>query len=63
MPVILPQAAYGPWLDSGIEDPAALQALLFSYPAAEMACHAVTPKMGNVRHNGPDCIEPVEEIF
>jgi putative SOS response-associated peptidase YedK len=60
MPVILPLAACAPWLDLGVEDPSAL---LVPYAAAEMACHAVTPLMGNVRHNGPDCIEPVDALL
>ena len=60
MPVILPAASYDTWLDPSLDDPAAIQKLMATYPAAEMACHAVTPAMGNVRHNGPDCIEPIE---
>jgi putative SOS response-associated peptidase YedK len=60
MPVILPIGSCDAWLDSRNEDAAALQGLLGPYPAADMACHAVTPLMGNVRHNGPDCIEPIQ---
>jgi len=60
MPVILPMAACAEWLDPGVTDSAALQPLLVPYSAADMACHPVTTAMGNVRHNGPDCIERVE---
>jgi putative SOS response-associated peptidase YedK len=60
MPVILPAASYAPWLDPSLDNPATIQELMVTYPAAEMACHAVTPAMGNVRHNGPDCIEPIK---
>jgi putative SOS response-associated peptidase YedK len=56
MPVILPATSYEPWLDPSLDDPVTIQELMSTYPAAEMTSHPVTPAMGNVRHNGPECI-------
>jgi putative SOS response-associated peptidase YedK len=58
MPVILPQVAWGMWLD-----PAAqardLYPLLASYPSDRMSAHPVSLAVGDVRNTGPELILPV----
>jgi putative SOS response-associated peptidase YedK len=59
MPVILKPASWPVWLG---EKPAALselKALLAPYPAEEMICWPVSPRVGNVRNNDPSLIEPI----
>jgi putative SOS response-associated peptidase YedK len=44
------------------EEPADLEelkALLAPYPADEMICWPVSPRVGNVKNNDPSLIEPV----
>jgi putative SOS response-associated peptidase YedK len=57
MPVILPETAWAPWLDSDIEEFVALGELLKPYPADELECFAVSPLVNNVKNNRPECLE------
>lgn len=59
MPVILPDAAWDAWLDPSLEDPARLEPLLVPLPGGTMQATPVSPRMNNVRHEGPECIAPV----
>ena len=59
MPVILPEESLAAWLEPEPADPAALRRLLAPLPADLMTAWPVSPRMNNVRHEGPDCIEPV----
>ncbi|MBI5689822.1 MAG: SOS response-associated peptidase [Verrucomicrobia bacterium] len=59
MPVILQGDAVETWLDSTIDNPGRLEALLRPLPGDLMKATAVSPKMNNVRYEAPDCIEPV----
>jgi putative SOS response-associated peptidase YedK len=43
MPVILPVADYGAWLDPTCSDARALQAMLRPYKTEAMACYPVLP--------------------
>ena len=52
MRVILPTAAYGPWL-AGEEIP------LEAYPAAEMTPHPVSTLVNRIANNEPRCVEPI----
>lgn len=60
MPVILRPEDYGLWLDRGVTDPTALLPLLAPYPAALMERVAVSRYVNDVRHQGPQCVEPAE---
>jgi putative SOS response-associated peptidase YedK len=58
MPVILDPADYARWLG---EEPASrdeLLGLLRPYPAERMRVHPIGPAIGNVKHEGPELIEP-----
>ena len=59
MPVILRDAALETWLDPSVNDPARLEPLLAPLPGELMKSTPVSPRMNNVRHENPDCIEPV----
>lgn len=61
MPVILTRALISPWLDTSIKDPAAVQTLLGHYPSDEMQSWPVTQSVGNVRNQGPELIEPIDD--
>ncbi len=54
MPLVLPEAAFGAWLDPGSADPpdARLRADL-------LQAHPVSTAVNSVRNNAPDLIEPV----
>ena len=58
MPVILSPASFSAWLDPETE-PAALLELL--RPTEELALRPVGPRVGNVRNEGPDLVEPIAE--
>jgi putative SOS response-associated peptidase YedK len=36
-----------------------VERLLASYPAEEMTCWLMSPRVGNVRNNDPSLIEPI----
>jgi putative SOS response-associated peptidase YedK len=57
MPVILATGDYAGWLDPTAK-PDALQALLRPYPEGEMRAIPVSTYVNNVRHQGPQCVEP-----
>jgi putative SOS response-associated peptidase YedK len=61
MPVILAPAAWHVWLGELPADAAELMGLLAPYPAAEMTCWPVSPRVGNVRNNDPSLIERVDD--
>lgn len=59
MPVILSEpGAWDAWLDPRIVAPDTLLPLLRPAPAATMTALAVHPRVNNVRHDAPDCLEP-----
>jgi putative SOS response-associated peptidase YedK len=58
MPVILEPKDYDRWLDAG--DPATPPVdLLRPYPAERMTAWPVSARVGNVRNNDPELLEPV----
>jgi putative SOS response-associated peptidase YedK len=62
MPVILKPEAWPAWLG---EEPAGvpeLRSLLAPYPAGEMICWPVSPRVGSVRNNDADLIEPLAAV-
>ena len=60
MPVILPRAAWGAWLDPTIEDAATVNALLKAVESPDLAEHAVSTLVNKVANNLPDLITPLE---
>ncbi len=59
MPVILRPGDFSAWLDP-LGSPAGLQALLRPYPAGEMEGRAVSRRVNDPRHEGPNCLVPAE---
>jgi putative SOS response-associated peptidase YedK len=59
-PVILPADAYGLWLD-GLQPVAALMPLLLPCEAGLLSAHPVSKRVGNVRNDDPDLLEPVDD--
>lgn len=58
MPVILRGTTIDPWLDPAIVEPAKLTPLLVPLPDGAMKATPVSPRVNNVRHDGPECLEP-----
>jgi putative SOS response-associated peptidase YedK len=59
MPVILTREAEDIWLDRSITDTDTLMSVLQPYPDGEMYAYRVPELVGNVRNDGPECIEVV----
>lgn len=57
MPVILEPDHWDTWLAA--RDMVATQAMLQPFPAQLMAAYPVSPKVGNVKNDTPDLIEPM----
>ena len=60
MPVMLTKGAESIWLADS-DDMAELKELLVPYPSHEMAAHEVSPLVNSVKHDGPQCIEAVQQ--
>ena len=61
MPVVLPPDAWDEWLDPENQDVTRLQKLLVPAPAKEFEAYEISTLVNNVRHEGPDLIEPIEQ--
>jgi len=59
MPALLAPADCAAWLDPAT-GPEALQALLRPCAAAFLTVHAVGPRVGNARNDGPELMEPAD---
>ena len=59
MPVMLKPEGWPAWLGEEPVDPRQLKALLAPYPAEEMTCWPVSPRVGNVKNNDPSLIGPI----
>jgi putative SOS response-associated peptidase YedK len=59
MPVILPSAEYGLWLDPAVKDVERLHALLRPYPEDEMLAYPVSALVNNPASDSPDMIVPL----
>jgi putative SOS response-associated peptidase YedK len=59
MPVILDPGTFDAWLDPANEDIATLTPLVHAAPPGTITHHAVSQRVGNVRNNDPELIEPV----
>jgi len=61
MPVILAPEAYEVWLDTVEKSPAELQSLCVPFPAEEMTGYPVNSWVNHPGHEGPRCIEPLND--
>jgi putative SOS response-associated peptidase YedK len=59
MPVILDPGTFDIWLDPATEDIGTLTPLVHAAPPGTITHHAVSQRVGNVRNNDPELIEPV----
>lgn len=60
MGVILHPEDYETWLQPGEANPKHMQALLLPYPAKEMDFYQVSQKVSDVRNEGPELVQAVE---
>ena len=58
MPVVLPTEAFGPWLDTGKQDPRDLDRWLGPCDPALLRAYPVSRRVNNPRHEGPGLVEP-----
>lgn len=63
MPVILTQEAEALWLDRTVTEVHRLKPILAPYPEELMTSYEVDPKVGNVRYDEPDCIDPLHALL
>jgi putative SOS response-associated peptidase YedK len=61
MPVIVPQEHHNTWLDRGISDPTSLHPLLIPFPSDQLYAYEVSPIVGNVNNDVPECIQPYKQ--
>ncbi|MCA9420456.1 MAG: SOS response-associated peptidase, partial [Nitrospira sp.] len=60
MPVILPESAYGSWLDLSLQNPIYLTGLLQPYAAEGMEAYPVSSVVNNPQNDLPQCIHLLE---
>lgn len=61
MPVLLPREAWDDWLDTDVDDAEYLQSLLEPAPDDVLDMRPISTKVNNVRNEGPELLEPIEE--
>lgn len=61
MPVLLPREAWDDWLDVEVDDRDYLQSLLEPAPDDVLGMYPISTKVNNVRNQGPELLEPLEE--
>ncbi len=59
-PAVIGPGDFEEWLDPENHDTGALSELLGPVPVGELEAYPVTPRVGNVRNDGPELIEPWE---
>jgi putative SOS response-associated peptidase YedK len=62
MPLDLPEPAWDAWLDRENHDVAALQRLLVPAPAETLECWPVSTRVNKADNNGPELLEPAEDV-
>jgi putative SOS response-associated peptidase YedK len=60
MPLILPPAAWGTWLDRDQDDVDTLGRLLVPAPNELLTMHPVSTEVNNARNGGAHLIDPVD---
>lgn len=63
MPVIVPRRLYSDWLSSSLQDPTKIKELIQSSKPDDLSAYPVTNYVNKPAHQGPKCIEPLEEEF
>ena len=58
MPAIIPPEQHARWLDPALQDPAEIQTMIASCPAAALQAVPVGRQINNARNQGPELIEP-----
>jgi putative SOS response-associated peptidase YedK len=61
MPVLLPREAWDDWLDPASDDRDYLQSLLEPAPDDVLGMYAISTRVNNVRNEGPELLQPLEE--
>jgi putative SOS response-associated peptidase YedK len=61
MPVVLPETAWGEWLDSDNHDTTRLARLLVPAPSDEFLCYPVSTRVNKPDNQGSELIDAVEE--
>ncbi len=59
MPVALARSAWPAWLDPDVDDLDLLRSLLVAVPPDQVTVHPVSPRVNDVREEGPDLVTPV----
>ena len=59
MPAILDPADYEQWLGERATSNSALQAMLKPFPAKQMECFKIGKRIGNVKYDEPELVNPV----
>jgi putative SOS response-associated peptidase YedK len=59
MPVILDPGTFDAWLDPAMEDIGTLTPLVHAAPPGTITHHGVSQRVGNVRNNDPELIDPI----
>jgi putative SOS response-associated peptidase YedK len=59
MPLIVPRAAWGDWLDPALTQPTAVQELIASLPDPVLTPRRVSRAVGSTRHDGPHLTQAV----
>jgi putative SOS response-associated peptidase YedK len=62
MPAILPPEAWGPWLGEIGASSEELLGLLKSYPSERMRAYEVDVKVGSVKNQGAELVEPISSV-
>ncbi|MGD0383531.1 MAG: SOS response-associated peptidase [Thermoguttaceae bacterium] len=63
MPVILPPEAYEVWLDPAVKNINAIAALLVPFSSPEMEAYPVNTLVNKASRDGPECVEPLKNLF
>jgi putative SOS response-associated peptidase YedK len=58
MPLVLPPDRWDAWLDPAVTEPDDVRALLAPVAPGRFLATPVTPRVNNVRNNGPELVEP-----
>jgi putative SOS response-associated peptidase YedK len=61
MPVVLEADALDPWLDPANHDRDELEAMVQASPSETLEHHPVDTRVGNVRNDGPELVEPISD--
>lgn len=62
MPVLLPVAAFDPWLDATLTDPAGLRAAVKSFPAEDLDVYPIGTALNDARREGPALLVPLAGV-